>query len=66
MVTATVAEVLPKLGIAFLDDDAAGSWAITRCTPGSGLDALREGQRVRLDLARHPRFTFVKSYLPLV
>jgi hypothetical protein len=57
--------VLPKLGIAYLDDDRTGSWAITRGTPGSGLEALRKGQRVQLALMRFPHFTVVKSYAPL-
>lgn len=61
-VTATVTKLLPKTGIAYLDGDAKGSWAITRSTLGSGLESLHEGQRVRLALTRHMRTTFVKAY----
>lgn len=65
VVMATVTEVLPRLGLAYLDDDVSGSWAVTRNTPGSGLESLRQGQRVQLAISRNARFALVSSYSPL-
>lgn len=65
VVVATAQEVLPKFGLAFLTDDQDMSWTVTRSTQGPGLGTLREGQRVRLTLDHHPRFSVVRTYDPL-
>ncbi|MEY2892583.1 MAG: hypothetical protein RJA98_2491 [Pseudomonadota bacterium] len=64
-VTATVDEVLPQLGLAYLSDDARRSWAVTKSTQGSGLAALQPGQRVDLTIERHADFSVVSDYAPL-
>lgn len=61
-VTATVDEVLPQLGLAYLSDDASRSWAVTKSTQGKGLDALQPGQRVDLTIERHSSFEVVRGY----
>lgn len=44
-VQATVDEVLPQFGLAYLVDHQDGQWTITRQTPGLGLDGLIQGNR---------------------
>lgn len=65
IVTATVHEVLPKFGLAFLIDDRDTTWTVTRNMEGHGLDSLRPGQRVQLTLEHHPDFSVVRAYDPL-
>lgn len=43
-----VEELLPTLGLAFVVDEAAHSWGVTRSTLGCQFDALASGRRVRL------------------
>jgi hypothetical protein len=67
-VTATVVEVLPQLGLAYLSDDDSRSWALTKSTKsahGSGLSDLQLGQRVDLTIDRHPSFEVVSGYAPI-
>ena len=64
--TATANELLPQFGLVFLVDDDGQSWAVTRSTPGPGLDAIRAGQRVKLNLGHHSEFSVVSSYEPLI
>lgn len=47
-VPATVIEVLPSFGLAWLQDDQMREWAVTRSTPGVVFDDLLQGQRVSL------------------
>lgn len=63
-VVATVHEVLPKFGLAFLIDDQKTTWTITRNMAGPGLETLRAGERVQLKLDRHPEFSVVRAYEP--
>ena len=62
LVQATVDEVLPQFGLAYLVDHPDGQWTITRQTPGLGLEGLVPGQRVHLTLARYENFTWVHHY----
>lgn len=64
-VTATAEEVLPGFGLAFLVDENHKSWAVTKSTAGPGLSSLRRGQRVKLTLDHHPRFSVVRAYVPI-
>jgi len=62
LVTVTTHEVLPKFGIAFLQDGEDRTWTVTRSTKGPGLDVLRPGQQLRLKLIHRPDFTSVIEY----
>jgi hypothetical protein len=64
-VQATVTEVMPLFGLAYLSGDDARAWTVTKSTPGSGLDTLRPGMRVDLDVSRHNDFSVVSGYAPL-
>ena len=61
-VQATVDEVLPQFGLAYLVGHQDGQWTITRQTPGLGLDGLIPGQHVYLTLAHEEKFTWVRHY----
>jgi hypothetical protein len=45
---ATVEELMPKLGLAFVVDGSARTWGVTRSTPGCQFEALAPGRRVRV------------------
>jgi hypothetical protein len=64
-VSATVVEVLPSVGLAYLDGDDSRSWAVTKSTRGSGLHTLRPGKRVALTVQHHDDFSVVSDYMPL-
>jgi hypothetical protein len=64
-VTATVQEVLPASGLAFLTDDDESTWTLTRGMSGVGLAALRPGQKLDLTLEHHEKFSVVSAYTPL-
>lgn len=64
-VAATVQEIMPATGLAFLEGDDERGWAVTKSTPGIGLAALRPGQRLELTLLEHEDFTVVSGYAPL-
>lgn len=64
-VVAVVEEVLPTLGLAYMVDDAHCRWAVTRSTPGSGIQSLDEGRRVSLTISRHDDFELASDYAPL-
>ncbi|MET0349899.1 MAG: hypothetical protein ABW067_08935 [Rhizobacter sp.] len=57
---AAVCEVLPKFGLAFFTDGKTRTWGATRCTLGTTLDGLAEGQRVRLYLLDRDGFSIVQ------
>jgi len=61
---ATILEVLPTFGLAFLVDDIDTTWAITRSMNGPGLDVLRTSQRVKLMIDHHSSFSVVRAYDP--
>jgi hypothetical protein len=64
-VRATVEEILPMTGLAYLTDDRAGSWVVTHSTPGAGLASLKPGQQLDLTVERHLDFSIVSGYAPL-
>lgn len=64
-VTATVEQVLPQLGLAYLAGDDTREWTVTKSTPGLGLNALAPGQRVALTVERNPQFDLVRGYTRL-
>jgi len=59
-VLATVEEVLPQLGLAYLADETQ-TWGITRSTPGADVNSLRVGDRVELRVKHFRSFTVVES-----
>jgi hypothetical protein len=59
---ATVQRVLPQTGLAFLEDDDAREWTVTKSTQGPGLQGLSPGQRVRLVVEVHPEFAVVSEF----
>jgi hypothetical protein len=64
-VQATVTDVMPMFGLAYLSGDDEKAWTITKSTPGAGLNALRPGMRVDLKVSRHNDFAVVSGYAPL-
>jgi hypothetical protein len=64
-VRATVDEILPQTGLAYLTDDRAGSWVVTHSTPGVGLASLKPGQQLDLKVEHHLEFSIVSGYTPL-
>lgn len=50
-VDATVIEVLPSLGLAWVLDDNMREWALTRSMPGVHMDSLAPGAKVCLHVA---------------
>lgn len=64
-VEGTVMEVMPSTGLAYLTGEDNMSWAVTRSTRGTGLQALRPGQRLRLKVVQHAEFAVVSEYAAL-
>ena len=64
-VKATVEEVLPNSGLAYLTDDHAAHWTVTRSMSGVGLSELTPGQRLDLEIQHHGDFSLVSAYTPL-
>lgn len=64
-VRATVQVVLPVTGLAYVEDDAHVSWALTKSMRGVGLDHLRAGQHLELTVEENPAFAVVSGYAPL-
>jgi hypothetical protein len=62
---ATVVEVLPATGLAYLVGDDSRSWAITKSTPGLGLDTLMPGKRLDLTIVHRREFDIVSAYSAL-
>jgi len=65
-VRGTVQEVLPVVGLAYVQADGCGTWAITKSTRGVGLDGLQEGQRVEMVVEDHTRFSLVREYAAIL
>jgi hypothetical protein len=64
-VVATVQEVLPQLGLAYVTDQEKRLWGITRSTPGGAIDALRPGTEVTLTIEDHHDFEVASGWAPL-
>lgn len=58
-------EVLPTVGLAYLDGDDARAWAVTKSTRGAGLHTLKPGKRVALTVQHHGDFSVISNYAPL-
>jgi hypothetical protein len=58
---ATVEELMPKLGLAFVMDGATRSWGVTRSTPGCRFEALAPGRRVRVLVQFGSAFSVVRE-----
>ena len=65
LVVATVQQVLPRLGLAYVVDEEDRCWGITRSTPGADLDQLDEGRHVRLTIEEHGRAAIASAWAPL-
>ncbi len=59
---ATVTDVLPATGLAYLAGEDGSDWTITKSTPGDGLAALAPGRRVDLTIEQHGRVRLVAAY----
>jgi hypothetical protein len=64
-VVATVQEVLPLLGLAYVKDGDERCWGITRSMPGAALETLSEGAQVRLTIEKHADFEVASGWTPL-
>jgi hypothetical protein len=62
VVTATVHQVLPMVGLAYLSGDDHREWAVTKSTQGVGLEGLHPGERVSLTVEHHDKFEIVRAY----
>ncbi len=60
--SATVIEVLPITGLAYLEGDDHRSWAVTKSTAGGDLNQLKPGKRVHLTIAHGHSFDIVTAY----
>jgi hypothetical protein len=61
-VIATVEDVLPGMGMAYLAGDDHRDWTVTRSTGGSQFDDLKPGQRITLLIEHHARHAVVRNY----
>ncbi len=61
-VTATVEDVMPAIGLAYLTGDDRRDWTVTRSTRGGHFESLKEGQRVQLTVEQHRCFALVHEY----
>ena len=64
-VVATVQEVLPQLGLAYVTDQEQRCWGITRSMPGATLDRLQTGAQVKLTIEQHQDFDVASAWTPL-
>ena len=62
-VTGVVREVLPKFGLAYLEDQHGRVWVVTASCVGPGLASMQTGDAFRLKLAQFDQKLFVSSYL---
>lgn len=58
---ATVEELLPKLGLAYVVDGAAQSWGVSRSTMSGPLEQLEPGRRVRLLVQSNHIYSVVRE-----
>ena len=61
-VTAVVIEVLPKTGLAYLEDRQGMMWVVTRSCAGPGLESMQVGEAFQLTIAQFDHQLFVRSY----
>lgn len=61
---ATVHEVLPRLGLAYVTDDDERCWGITRGSSAVSLDDLNVGAQVRLTIEEHHGFAVASAWVP--
>lgn len=64
-VAATVTDIRPQAGIAYLTGADGSGWAVTGSTRGAGLDSLKPGQHVDLTVEHHSDFSVASGYAPL-
>ena len=64
-INATVSLVLPRTGLAYVVDEAEGSWAVTKSMRGVGIETLQPGQRLMLTVVRYRDFAVVSEYAQL-
>jgi hypothetical protein len=62
-IAATVTDVLPCVGLAYLAGDDGGDWTVTKGTPGGGLKELTPGAKVKLVVHEHTDFAYVAKYM---
>ncbi|MEN9891022.1 MAG: hypothetical protein RLY78_1317 [Pseudomonadota bacterium] len=58
----TVEEVLPATGLAYVKDENQRSWALTRSTPGTGLEQLQPGQLLSVSVRRLQHAEYICAY----
>lgn len=59
--SATVREIRPLLGLAYVEDDTGREWTITRSTQGVDFDRAAAGQRVQLTIEKFGNSAFVRE-----
>lgn len=64
-VIATVQEVLPQMGLAYVTDRDERLWGITRSTPGGALERLHPGTQVTLTVEEHGLVEVASGWAPL-
>lgn len=64
-VVATVTEVLPITGLAYVTDCDGRDWTITKSTTGGGLRTLGTGVHVELSIMWRDGLSFVSEYRAL-
>jgi hypothetical protein len=64
-VVATVQEVLPQLGLAYVMDRDERCWGITRSTTGAPLERLQAGTQVQLTIEQYQDFAVASAWSPL-
>lgn len=62
--SATVREIRPLLGLAYVEDEGGREWTITRSTQGIDLDRAAAGQRVDLTIEVYRSSAFVRECRP--
>ena len=61
-VMGVVREVLPKFGLAYLEDQQGRVWVVTASCVGPGLASMQTGDVFQLKLAQFDHKLFVSSY----
>jgi hypothetical protein len=61
-IKATVTDVLPAVGMAYLTGEDGRDWTVTKGTRGAGLQALSTGVKVDLTVHQHRHFAVVADY----
>lgn len=64
-VLATTTEVMPAMGLAYLEDQVGRGWTVTRQNAGAVFEHLRPGLACELTISHHRRCQFV-SHCALV